>query len=498
MFFRKSPFNGEFTVFGGLSQVLAFLHTYRISDTQLTYLKTLMPAADPEFFEWLAQIDCSKVKVYGFKEGSIVFPREPLLRVEGPIGICQLLETTLLCIVNYASLVATNAARMRVAVGPEKTLLEMGLRRAQGPDGGLSASRYAHIGGFDATSNVLAGQLFGIKVSGTHAHAFVQSFSGLDDLPTRNIKTADGSVTVDFVSLVLKYRLEMQREKTNIGELSAFIAYCQAFPTAFLALVDTYDTLESGVPNFLACSLALIEVGYFPLGIRLDSGDLAMLSIQAREMLKATEAKYNSSMPNVVGLAAATIVASNDIDEESLYQLNAAGHQIDSFGIGTHLVTCQAQPALGCVYKLVEMNSAPRIKLSQDLVKISVPCKKRLFRLYLPCGAPAGDIMMSEQEVASNGPPLPGNPVVLRHPMDAAVRWTMTPSAVRDVLQCVWDGKIVGQPESIAEARKRCVSEMGLLKPEHLRRENPVPYKVSLSDELFESMHKLWLAEAPQ
>ena len=187
LYFRKAPFHGTFTIFGGLSQVLAFLNTYKITSKQIDYLKTLMPTANPKFFEWLATLDCSQVKVFAFKEGSVVFPREPLLRVEGPIGICQLLETTLLCLINYASLIATNAARMRLAAGG-KTLLEMGLRRAQGPDGGVSASRYAYMGGFDATSNVAAGELFGIKVSGTQAHAFIQSFSSLDDLPTRRLR----------------------------------------------------------------------------------------------------------------------------------------------------------------------------------------------------------------------------------------------------------------------------------------------------------------------
>ena len=497
MFFRKPPFKGEFCVFGGLSQVLAFLHSYKITEAQLDYLKTLMPDVDDGFFEWLANVDCSQVRVHAFKEGSIVFPREPLLRVEGPIGICQLLETTLLCIVNYASLVATYAARMRVAVGPCKTLLEMGLRRAQGPDGGLSASRYAHIGGFDATSNVLAGQLFGIKVSGTHAHAFVQSFSGLSDLASRRMCSADGTAEVDFVALVLKYRAELQRPNTNMGELSAYIAYCQALPASFLALVDTYDTLESGLPNFIACALALIEIGYFPLGLRLDSGDLGALSIQARAMLKETEARYSGSLRGVEGLGAVAIVASNDIDEDRLCELQAAGHEIDTFGIGTHLVTCQAQPALGCVYKLVEMRGAPRIKLSQDRIKISVPCKKRLFRLYDAGGVPMGDVMMSEDEFESSGPPNAGQAFVGRDPIEPATRATLTPASVSELLICVWDGRLTHQMESLAEVRGHCQREIASLS-KHTRRHAPEPYLVSLSDALFETMHSLWMCEAPK
>ncbi|EKX34343.1 hypothetical protein GUITHDRAFT_39690, partial [Guillardia theta CCMP2712] len=171
LFFRQNPFDGEYTIFAGLSEVIAFMSNYRFTDEHIEYLK--IPDATEDFFEYLRSLDCSEVKIYAFQEGSVVFPREPLLRVEGPVGICQLLETTLLCIVNYASLVATNAARMRMAVGPNKTLLEFGLRRSQGPDGGVSASRYSYIGGFDGTSNALAGMLFGMKVGGTHAHSFV-------------------------------------------------------------------------------------------------------------------------------------------------------------------------------------------------------------------------------------------------------------------------------------------------------------------------------------
>jgi len=269
LFFRKNPFDGEYTIFAGLGEVLAFINTYKFTDQHIAFLREQMPTAGDDFFEYLSSLDCSQVKVYAFKEGSVVFPRQPLLRVEGPIGICQLLETTLLCIINYASLVATNAARMRLAVGPSKTLLEFGLRRSQGPNGGVSATRYAYMGGFDGTSNALAGMMFGMKVGGTHAHSFVQSFSELKDLPTRHIERPGGSGgTVDLVAIALKYRKELSWEHTNEGELAAFISYCQAFPGAFIALVDTYDTLVSGIPNCIVVALAMVEIGYRPIGIR--------------------------------------------------------------------------------------------------------------------------------------------------------------------------------------------------------------------------------------
>ena len=265
--------------------MLAFINNYKFTEQHIAFLREQMPTAGDDFFEYLGSLDCSQVKIYAFKEGSVVFPRQPLLRVEGPIGICQLLETTLLCIINYASLVATNAARMRMAVGSGKTLLEFGLRRSQGPNGGVSATRYAYMGGLDGTSNALAGMMFGMKVGGTHAHSFVQSFSELRDLPTRDIERPNGSGMVDIVEVALRYRRELEWEHTNDGELAAFISYCQAFPGAFIALVDTYDTMVSGIPNFIIVALAMVEIGYRPIGIRLDSGDLAYLSTEVSDLI---------------------------------------------------------------------------------------------------------------------------------------------------------------------------------------------------------------------
>ena len=361
-FFRKNPFKGQYTLFGGLSEVISFLSTYKFSSEDIGYLRNHPQLSDAgeDFFVYLQNLDCSKLKVYAIKEGNLVFPREPLIRVEGPLGIAQLLETTILNIINYATLVTTYAARIRIAAGEKATLLEMGLRRAQGPDGAMSASRYSYLGGFDGTSNVLAGIHFGIKVSGTHAHAYVQSYEGLEGLSRKDIKKPDGGTIPDFLSIVLDFRKQLGAEHTNDGELAAFVSYCQAFPKGFLALVDTYDTLRSGIPNFLSCALALNRVGYKPLGIRLDSGDLAALSRQVRARFQQAADRF--AVPELAGLS---IVASNDLNEEALYELAARGHEINTYGIGTALATCEAQPALGGVCKLVEIGGHPRIKLSQ-------------------------------------------------------------------------------------------------------------------------------------
>ena len=285
-----------------------------------------------------------------------MFPRIPLIRIEGPILETQLLETTLLTFVNYASLVATNAARFRSATGPGKTLLEFGLRRAQGPDGGLSASKYCYLGGFDGTSNVLAGKLYGIPIRGTHAHAYISSYGSMNDLTERELCDHISGERRQFADLCLKYLnelgpvLKILPDETHKGELAAFASYAIAFPTSFLALVDTYDVLQSGLPNFLAVARALHECNYQAVGLRLDSGDLAYLSLEIRTKFQETANKFNISY-----FKDFNIVASNDINEDTLVSLEKQGHAIDSFGIGTHLVTCQKQPALGCVYKLVEV-----------------------------------------------------------------------------------------------------------------------------------------------
>jgi nicotinate phosphoribosyltransferase len=422
--------------------------------------------------------------------------------VEGPLAVVQLLETTLLNLINFPSLVATNAARMRIAAGPGKGLLEFGLRRAQGPDGGISASKYAYLGGFDGTSNVLAGKLTNITVKGTHAHSFVMSYTALSDLHSTKIISNAGETagqSVEFVERVLEKRL-LLGHRTNEGELAAFIAYAQAFPMGFLALVDTYDILSSGLKNFLCVGWVLWELGYKPLGLRIDSGDLAYFSSEIRKEFREFDEKY---MKTEV-FAKCNIVASNDINEKVLLALATEGHEIDTFGIGTHLVTCQSQPALGCVYKLVEINQQPRIKLSQDIGKMVIPGKKIVYRLYGQDSKPLLDLMTLAHEPA----PQPGERMLVRHPFSEQRRAYVQPTSVKPLLQLVFDGTqrkadpshsgIVGSAQiSLQAARELCIAELASLRTDHTRALNATPYKLSVSQNLFDFIHKLWMAEAP-
>ncbi|MCX6743718.1 MAG: nicotinate phosphoribosyltransferase [Candidatus Parcubacteria bacterium] len=488
LFFRKCPFKGEFAICAGLEEVLKFVQNFKFSDEDIAYLKTIMPGCDPEFFIWLDLIDCSEVKLYAVPEGTAVFPREPLIRVEGPLAICQLLETTLLNLVNFASLMTTNAARFRLAAGDKATLLEFGLRRAQGPDGAISAAKYAVMGGFNGTSNVLAGKLFNIPVKGTHAHAFVQSFTGLDDLTSPNINTWDGKV-VNFVELVMKYRRELGWDNTNAGELIAFIAYAQAFPQGFLALVDTYNTLNSGVKNFLLVALALHECGYKALGIRLDSGDLAYLSQKSRELFKFVANKYQIAyFINLV------IAASNDITVPGLLSMNQQGHEINTFGIGTHAVTCQEQPAFGGVYKLVAIKNQPRIKRSEDASKITLPGRKNAYRLYI--GEERVQAYIDLLTMADEPAPKVNEPIMCQHPFEETKRVVVTPRKVKALHQLMWAGQLTkeGQYElirSLLDKRDIVKDELKNLRPDHLCTANPSPYKVAVSGKLYGFLQEL-------
>lgn len=483
LFFRRCPFRGEYAIFAGLDEVLQLLSTYRFTSEQIGQLRSRFPTWRPGFWDYLGGVTARDVKVCAVPQGTIVFPRVPLIRVQGPLGVAQLLETTLLALTNFASLVCTNAARHRVAAGPDKQLLEFGLRRAQGPDGAMSASRYCIVGGFNATSNVQAAVHYGIEVKGTHAHAYVVSFTGLGDLRSQALGECP-----DFVSRVLKYRDELC-ESTNDGELAAFISYAQAFPDGFLALIDTYDTMHSGLFNFLAVALALKDVGYAPRGVRLDSGDLAYFSREVRKEFRAAAERYGHEE-----FARLTIVASNDLSEKVIYALKEQQHEIDAFGIGTHLVTCKDQPALGCVYKLVEISGKPRIKVSADAAKVTIPGKKSAYRLFDSKGFPVLDLLTFATEPA----PAPGERVLCRHPFDANKRVHVVPSRVEPLLQEVWNGAVVdGKMPTMNESRAKVSEQMKHMREDHLRLLNPTPYKVALTQKLFDFLHKLWQEETP-
>lgn len=496
LFFRKNPFNGEFTVFAGLEECLKFMDNFRYSKSDIDYLRRILPSnVEESFFDFLAQLTTKDVKLYAIPEGTVVFPRVPLIRVEGPLPVVQLLETSFLTLVNYASLVATNAARFRIAAGSDLELLEYGLRRAQGPDGGLSASKYAYIGGFDGTSNVLAGKMYDIPVKGTHAHAFVMSYSSLEDCKLTLLKNRNDGSEADFMELCIKNRSELSsllhilKEEANDGELASFIAYSISFPDHFLALIDTYDVKKSGLLNFCAVALSLNLLGYRALGIRIDSGDLAYLSKVAYNAFCVVGDTYN--LPWFKDLC---IVASNDINEETIISLNEQGHRINCFGIGTHLVTCQKQPALGCVFKLVEVNSKPCIKLSLDVEKVTIPGSKSVYRLFGKDGHALIDLMQMKDET----PPETGKRVLVRHPFQESKRAYVQPVQVRNLYElCFSDGKICTDLPVLSDIRKRVTESLASLRSDIKRNLNPTPYKVSVSDQLYHFMHTLWLESAP-
>ncbi|XP_020577758.1 nicotinate phosphoribosyltransferase 2-like isoform X2 [Phalaenopsis equestris] len=466
LYFRKNPFGGEYTVFGGLEECIRLIANFELKEEEISFLRSVMPTCEDGFFDYLRALDCSNVEVYAISEGSTVFPKVPLMRVEGPVAVVQLLETPFLNLVNYASLVTTNAARHRFVAGKSKALLEFGLRRAQGPDGGISASRYCYMGGFDATSNVAAGRFFSIPLRGTHSHAFVSSF-------------------------MLSDALHGAFGETNQSELAAFTSYALAMPNNFLALVDTYDVMKSGIPNFCAVALALNDLGYKATGIRLDSGDLAYLSIKSRKFFHVIEKEFA-----VPGFGNLLITASNDLNEETIDALNKQGHEVDAFGIGTYLVTCYSQAALGCVFKLVEINGQPRIKLSEDVSKVTIPCKKRCYRLYGREGYALLDLMTGENEE----PPKKGERILCRHPFSESKRAYVVPHRVEELLKCYWPGGSGNKREelpSLKTMRDRCMQHLDQMRPDHMRRLNPTPYKVSVSGNLYDFIHSLWLNEAP-
>ncbi|CAA3007257.1 nicotinate phosphoribosyltransferase 2-like [Olea europaea subsp. europaea] len=501
LYFRKNPFGGEYTVFAGLEECIKLIANFRIAEDEIAFIQaSLPPSCEDGFYNYLRGMDCSNVEIHSISEGYVVFPNVPLMRVEGPIAVVQLLETPLLNLINYASLVATNAARHRFVAGKSKLLLEFGLRRAQGPDGGIGASKYSYMGGFDATSNVAAGKLFGIPLRGTHSHAFVNSFMSPDEITDKLLYNYDGShACEDFVSLARTWLRKLKRShvlggifgETNQSELAAFTSYALAFPSNFLALVDTYDVVRSGIPNFCAVALALKDLGYKAVGIRLDSGDLAYLSCEARKFFQAIEKEFG-----VPDFGNTSITASNDLNEVTLDALNKQGHEIDAFGIGTHLVTCYAQPALGAVFKLVEINSQPRIKLSEDVTKVSIPCKKRCYRLYGKEGYSLVDIMIGENET----PPKVGERILCRHPFNESKRAYVVPQHVEELLKCFWPGRSGKAREELPPLkliRERCIKQLDQMRTDHLRRLNPTPYKVSVSAKLYDFIHFLWLNEAP-
>ncbi|HAS42293.1 MAG TPA: nicotinate phosphoribosyltransferase [Microscillaceae bacterium] len=441
LFFRRHPFKGGFTIACGLEYVIDFLDNFRFSEEDITYLSSIegnngKPLFEQGFLDYLADMKFS-CSVEAVPEGTVVFPQEPLIRVRGPIAQCQLLETPLLNIVNYQTLVATKAARMNLATNGE-SVLEFGLRRAQGIDGGLAASRAAYIGGCGATSNVLAGRLFGIPVKGTHAHSWVMSFD---------------------------------------TELDAFETYAEVMPNNCVFLVDTYDTIE-GVKKAVEVGKKLRENGHEMMGIRLDSGDLAYLSIEARKVLD------EGGFPN------ATIVASNDLDENIITSLKQQGAKINVWGIGTKLVTAYDQPALGGVYKIAALRNADggwnyKVKLSEQVVKVSNPGILQV-RRYQKDGEYMADMIYNEVDG------VPESPSII-DPMDATrQRDIASNTTYKDLLQPLFDqGNLVYQIPSIDEVKAHAVEELKLFHSGVKRFMNPHSYPVGLEKNLSDYKYDL-------
>jgi nicotinate phosphoribosyltransferase len=435
--FRRPPFGGGYAIAAGIQPALEYLERLRFTPSDLDYLSTLRDADDAQLFpagflDYLAKLrfDCS---VDAVPEGTVVFAHEPLLRVRGPIGVAQLVETPLLTLINFQTLIATKASRV-VAAAAGQSVLEFGLRRAQGIDGGLAASRAAYIGGCDATSNVLAGKMFGIPVRGTHAHSWVMFHE---------------------------------------DELDAFRAYAAALPGNCTFLVDTYDTIE-GVRNAITVGQELRSRGKRLLGIRLDSGDLAHLSIEARRLL------------DEAGFTDTKIVASNDLDEVLIGSLREQGARIDTWGVGTKLVTAFDQPALGGVYKLGAVRQddgswRQAIKVSEQPIKISNPGQLQVCRLR------RGDELVADiiyDEVAGLARPLSLHDIEdpARKPaLLAGLGGSGGELTEENLLVPMMDrGALVPRDASLAAARARARAQLAQLSPRTRRFLNPQPHLVGL------------------
>ena len=439
MFFRRPVGDSAYGVMAGVDQLIDLIKNLHFSQEDIAYLRTLN-LFDDEFLAYLAEFRFTG-EIYAVPEGTIVFPGEPLVRVKAEVAQAQLIETALLTIINHQTLIATKASRIVYAAG-DGAVLEFGLRRAQGPDAGLYGARAAIIGGCSSTSNVLATQYFGGKPAGTHAHSWIMSF------PT---------------------------------ELDAFRTYAEVFPDSCLLLVDTYDVLASGMPNAITVFRELAAKGHRPVGIRIDSGDLAYLSKQARKML------------DEAGFPDAKICASGDLDEKLIIDLKLQGACIDTWGVGTKLITSEDYPALGGVYKLTAMEGdegtlEPRIKLSENIWKITNPGYKKVVRIYSRFENKAlADLIMLDEETIDESQPL-----TIFSPTATWKTMTITNYYVKELLQPIFvNGEQVYTSPSLMEIREYAKAQMDTLWDEYKRFTNPHIYKVDLSQKLYDLKHTL-------
>ena len=430
MFFRKNACKGGYTIVCGIEQLVEYIENLKFSESDLDYLKTLNLFSD-KFLDFLRDFKFTG-DIYTVEEGTVMFPNEPIIRIKAPLYQAQLIETALLTIINFQSLIATKASRVCFAAKGDP-VFEFGLRRAQGPDAGIYGARAAIIGGCTATANVLAGKMFNIPVVGTHAHSWVQKFD---------------------------------------NELDAFEAYAKIYPNNCLLLVDTYDVLKSGMPNAIKVFKELKAKGHKPLGIRLDSGDLDYLSKECKNML--TEAGFED----------VRITASNDLDEYCISNLKSSGSPINSWGVGTKLITSSDSPSLGGVYKLVasykDGKYEPKIKISEDPEKITNPGYKKVVRIYNTQGHAEADLIMLEDESIDTTKPL-----TIFHPVYKWKTKTFTNYTIKELLKPLYiNGECKYENKSVKEIQEYTSNELNTLWREYKRLLYPQTYKVDLSENL--------------
>lgn len=428
LFFRTNPFEGGYAIFAGLEPALDYLEGLRFLPEELEYLQRL-GIFKPRFIEFLREFRF-RCTVTAPPEGTAVFANEPLLTVEGALAEAQFVETALLNIINFQTLVATKAARITHAAAGAP-VIEFGMRRAHGPDGAISCARAACVGGVRSTSNVQAGFIHGLPLRGTHAHSWVQAFP---------------------------------------NELTAFRAYADTFPDSSILLVDTYDTLKSGIPHAIIVARELRERGHELRGVRLDSGDLAFLSRKSRRMF------------DEAGFPAVKIVASNELDEFVIDSIRNEGGRVDIYGVGTKLATCGGPGggALGGVYKLVAVDGQPKLKVTSDIAKATLPGKKRLLRALGTDGGMIQDVIC----LKDNDEPCGGDTVY--DPRNPLQHTTLPPkTTLHEVRRVVMEnGQRTKQPETLDAMADRSVRELARLPQGCLRFINPHRYKVSISGKL--------------
>ena len=441
-FYRENPCGGGYAVCAGLKQVIEYIENLHFSEEDIAYLRGLQ-VFDEDFLEYLSTFRFTG-DIYALPEGTVMFPMEPMLKVIAPITEAQLVETAILTMLNHQSLIATKAARVCYAAKND-IVMEFGLRRAQGPDAGILGARAAIIGGCAGTSNVLCAKTYDVPALGTHAHSWIMSFP---------------------------------------DELTAFRKYAELYPGNVTLLVDTYDTLHSGVPHAIQVFEELRASGKMPqkYGIRLDSGDLAYLSKKARKMLDAA------------GFTEAAICASSDLDEYLIETLKAQGAAINSWGVGTNLITSKDWPAFGGVYKLAAIKKddvfVPKIKLSENPVKITNPGNKTVFRIYdKETGKIKADLIAFADEVIDESKPLR-----LFDPNATWKRTTLPADSfeARELLVPIFkNGKLVYESPKVMDIRSYCQKELSTLWDETRRFVNPQDVYVDLSDKLYNTKHEL-------